>query len=63
MSKNKFVSQISEKIKANNIFKIMGRTKDLFMRLREEDDFLKEHIIICTLEPEGTVTTAPNNKE
>jgi uncharacterized membrane protein YcaP (DUF421 family) len=41
----------------------MGRTKDLFMRLREEDDFLKEHIIICTLEPEGTVTTAPNNKE
>ena len=41
----------------------MGRTKDLFMRLREEDDFLKEHIIICTLEPEGTVTTAPSNKE
>tara|TARA_A100001015_G_scaffold237184_1_gene269712 strand:+ start:488 stop:613 length:126 start_codon:yes stop_codon:yes gene_type:complete len=41
----------------------MGRTKDLFMRLREEDEFLKEHIIICTLKPEETVTTAPNNKE
>ena len=41
----------------------MGKTKDLYMILREEDEFLKEHIIICTLKPEGTVTTAPNDKE
>jgi uncharacterized membrane protein YcaP (DUF421 family) len=41
----------------------MGKTKELFMRLREEDDFINEHIIICTLEPEGTVTTAPNSNK
>ena len=41
----------------------MGKTKELFMKLREEDDFINKHIIICTLKPEVTVTTAPNNKE
>ena len=42
----------------------MGRTKDLFMKLREEDNnFLKEHIIICTLEPKQAVTTAPNSNK
>ena len=40
----------------------MGRTKELFIKLRE-DEFLKEHIIVCTLKPEEAVTTAPNNKE
>jgi hypothetical protein len=43
----------------------MVRTKELFQQLKEkelqDDLFLKEHIIFCTLEPEGTVTTAPNN--
>ncbi len=40
----------------------MGKTKELFIKLREQEEFLKEHIIIiCTLKPEGTVTTAPNN--
>ena len=42
----------------------MGRTKELFQQLREEElqsnSFLKEHIIFCTLKPTGTVTTAPN---
>jgi len=41
----------------------MGITKELFTRLREEEiqnEFLKNHIIFCTLEPQGTVTTAPN---
>ena len=42
----------------------MGKTKELFQQLREEELqsnlFLKEHIIFCTLKPEGTVTTAPN---
>ena len=41
----------------------MGKTKELFMRLREEDDFIKEHIIICTLKPHGTVTTAPDSNK
>ena len=43
----------------------MGKTKDLFMQLREEEDnkFIKEHIIFATLKPTGTVTTAPNIKE
>jgi len=40
----------------------MSKTKELFMRLREEDNFINEHIIICTLKPKGTVTTAPNTK-
>jgi hypothetical protein len=43
----------------------MGKSKELFTKLREEellnDPFLKEHIIFCTLQPQGTVTTAPNN--
>jgi hypothetical protein len=39
----------------------MSKTKELFMRLREEDDFINEHI--CTLEPHGTVTTAPNSNK
>lgn len=39
----------------------MGKTKELFMKLREEDNnFLNEHIIICTLKPKEAVTTAPN---
>jgi len=42
----------------------MGKSKELFTKLREEElqsnSFLKEHIIFCTLKPEGTVTTAPN---
>lgn len=42
----------------------MGKSKELFTRLREEElqsnSFLKEHIIFCTLQPKGTVTTAPN---
>lgn len=42
----------------------MGETKELFSRLKKEElqsnSFLKEHIIFCTLKPEGTVTTAPN---
>jgi len=29
----------------------MGKTKELFTKLREEE-FLKEHIIVCTLKPE-----------
>ena len=41
----------------------MGKTKDLFMKLREEDDFINKNIIICTLRPEGTVTTAPNSNK
>ena len=41
----------------------MSKTKELFMRLREEDDFINEHIIICTLKPEETVTTAPNSNK
>ena len=43
----------------------MGATSELFIRLREQqiqDEFLDNHIIFCTLKPEGTVTTAPNNK-
>jgi|TARA_B100002019_G_scaffold7515_1_gene6000 hypothetical protein len=40
----------------------MGKTKELFTKLREEE-FLREHIIVCTLKPEEAVTTAPNNKE
>ena len=40
----------------------MGKTKELFTKLSEEE-FLKEHIIVCTLKPEEAVTTAPNNKE
>jgi len=42
----------------------MGATSELFIRLREQqiqDEFLDNHIIFCTLKPEGTVTTAPNN--
>ncbi len=27
-----------------------------------DNEFLNNHIIICTLQPQGTVTTAPNNK-
>ena len=41
----------------------MGATSELFIRLREQqiqDEFLDNHIIFCTLKPEGTVTTAPN---
>ena len=42
----------------------MGKTKELFIKIRKKNEsFLKKHIIICTLKPEGTVTTAPNNKE
>ena len=45
----------------------MGKSKELFTRLREEElqsnSFLKEHIIFCTLQPQGTVTTAPKNNE
>lgn len=41
----------------------MGKTKELFNKIREQEEFLKEHIIICTLKPEGTVTTAPNNNQ
>jgi uncharacterized membrane protein YcaP (DUF421 family) len=41
----------------------MGRTKDLFMELREQEDFISGHIIICTLEPQGTVTTAPKDNK
>ena len=41
----------------------MSKTKELFMKLREEDDFINEHIIICTLKPEETVTTAPNSNK
>ena len=41
----------------------MGKTKELFMNLREKDDFINKHIIICTLKPEGTVTTAPNSNK
>ena len=45
----------------------MGKSKELFTRLREEElqsnSFLKEHIIFCTLQPRGTVTTAPNINE
>ena len=29
----------------------MGKTKELFIKLREQEEFLKEHIIICTLKP------------
>ena len=42
----------------------MGATSELFIKLREQqikDEFLDNHIIFCTLKPEGTVTTAPNN--
>ena len=42
----------------------MGATSELFIRLREQqiqNEFLDNHIIFCTLKPEGTVTTAPNN--
>ena len=42
----------------------MGATSEFFIRLREQqiqDEFLDNHIIFCTLKPEGTVTTAPNN--
>ena len=28
----------------------MGKTRELFTKLREEE-FLKEHIIVCTLKP------------
>jgi hypothetical protein len=31
----------------------MGKTKGLFTKLREEE-FLKEHIIVCTLKPSGS---------
>ena len=47
--------------KLSKNLKKMGKTKELFIKLREQEEFLKEHIIICTLKPEGTVTTAPNN--
>ena len=40
----------------------MGKTRELFTKLREEE-FLREHIIVCTLKPEEAVTTAPNYKE
>ncbi len=40
----------------------MGKTKELFTKLRAEE-FLTEHISVCTLKPEEAVTTAPNNKE
>ena len=40
----------------------MGKTKELFTKLREEE-FFKEHLIMCTLKPEEAVTTALNNKE
>tara|TARA_R110001606_G_scaffold8649_10_gene38038 strand:- start:3142 stop:3261 length:120 start_codon:yes stop_codon:yes gene_type:complete len=36
----------------------MGRTKDLFIELREQEDFISGHVVICTLEPQDTVTTA-----
>ena len=57
--KNKAIQQ---KTKRNKNLKIMGKTKELFTKLREEE-FLKEHIIVCTLKPEVAVTTASNNKE
>ena len=41
----------------------MGRTKDLFIKLREEEEFFKEHIIICKIKPTEAVTTAIDNKE
>ncbi len=41
----------------------MSKTKELLMRLREEDDFINDHIIICTLGRDGTVTTAPNSNK
>jgi hypothetical protein len=44
----------------------MGKTKELFEKLREEElqsnSFLREHIIFCNLKPSGTVTTAPDIK-
>ena len=42
----------------------MGATSELFIKLKEQqiqDEFLDNHIIFCTLKPQGTVTTAPNN--
>jgi len=42
----------------------MGAASELFIKLKEkqiQNEFLNNHIIFCTLKPEGTVTTAPNN--
>ncbi len=41
----------------------MGKTKDLFMELRKQKDFISGHIIICTLEPQRTVTTASKDNK
>lgn len=46
----------------------MGRTKDLFNQLREEElqeeiFFIKKNIIFGELNKTGTVTTAPNIKQ
>ena len=40
----------------------MGKTKELFTKLREQEEEINTH---CARKynPEGTVTTAPNNKE
>ncbi len=44
-------------IKLNSNQKIQNLKEQI-----HNNEFLNNHIIICTLKPQGTVTTAPNNK-
>ena len=44
-------------IKLNNNQKLENIKKQI-----HNNEFLNNHIIICTLQPQGTVTTALNNK-
>lgn len=44
-------------IKLNNNQKLQNLKKEI-----HNNEFLNNHIIICTLQPQGTVTTALNNK-
>ena len=44
-------------IKLNSNQKLENLKKQI-----HNNEFLKNHIIICTLQPQGTVTTAPNSK-
>lgn len=44
-------------IKLSNNQKLENLKKQI-----HNNEFLSNHIIICTLQPHGTVTTAPNNK-
>lgn len=44
-------------IKLNNNQKLQNLKKEI-----HNNEFLNNHIIICTLQPQGTVTTALNSK-